>query len=101
VTTRLGTGKLLTFFYSERYFTDHLGVLGIISSLAERIRIRSSEAKCPRNEKKNFSDQTETNRNKLKQDLFCLCSVCFMKPNTKNFSLFRFVSVCFGVSNLY
>ncbi len=39
-----GDGKIASFFYSERYFTDHLGVLRIISSIAERIRIRSSEA---------------------------------------------------------
>ncbi len=35
-----------------------------------------------------------SNQNKLKQDLFRVCSVCFVKPKKKNFGLFRF-------SNLY
>ncbi len=42
---------------------------------------------CPRNEKKQFSVRTETNRNKI---CFAFVSVCFVKPK-KNF--FRFVSV--------
>jgi hypothetical protein len=39
---------------------------------------------CPRNEKK--SVRTETNRNKI---CFCCVLVCFVKPNTNNFGLFR------------
>ncbi len=41
---------------------------------------------CPRYEKENFSVRTETNRNKI---CFAFVSVCFMKPKTKFFGLFR------------
>jgi hypothetical protein len=41
---------------------------------------------CPRNEKKIFSVRTETNRNKI---CFGCVSVCFVKPKTKIFGLFR------------
>ncbi len=40
--------------------------------------------------KKNFWVRTETNRNKI---CFDCVSVCFMKPKSKIFGLFRFVSV--------
>ncbi len=81
---------MLTFFYSAWYFTDHLGVLRIIPSLAERIRIRSGEAArvSSKRTKKNFG----SNRNKPKQDLFRLCFGLFHETKHKKF---RFVSVCF------
>jgi hypothetical protein len=41
---------------------------------------------CPRNEIKIFSVRTETNRNKI---CFGCVSVCFVKPKTKIFGLFR------------
>jgi hypothetical protein len=41
---------------------------------------------CPRNEKKNFSVRTETNRNKI---CFAFVSVCFVKPKIFFFGLFR------------
>ncbi len=46
--------------------------------------------RCPRNKQQNFSVGTETNRNKI---CFGFVSVCFVKPKTKKFSLFQFVSV--------
>ena len=45
--------------------------------------------------KKEFSVRTETNRNKI---CFGFCFGLFRETKEK---LFRFVSVCFGVSNLY
>ncbi len=50
------------------------------------------ELGCPRN--KIFG----SNRNKPKQDLFRLCFGLFRETKNKKI---RFVSVCFGVSNLY
>jgi hypothetical protein len=41
---------------------------------------------CPRNEKKNISVRTETNRNKI---CFPFVSVCFVKPKKAIFGLFR------------
>ncbi len=41
---------------------------------------------CPRNEKKNVSVRTETNRNKI---CFAFVSVCFVKPKQIFFGLFR------------
>jgi hypothetical protein len=45
-----------------------------------------SHVGCPRNEKKKFSVQTETNRNKI---FFAFVSVCFVKPKKHFFGLFR------------
>ncbi len=41
---------------------------------------------CPRNKQKYISVRTETNRKKI---CFTFVSVCFVKPKTKNFGLFR------------
>jgi hypothetical protein len=50
---------------------------------------------CPRNNQIFFSVRTETNRNSI---CFGRFSVCFAKPQKH---VFRFVSVCFGVSDRY
>jgi hypothetical protein len=49
-----------------------------------------AEVGCPRNKPKKISVRTETNRNTI---CFGFVSVCFVKPKTKNFGLFPFVSV--------
>jgi hypothetical protein len=54
---------------------------------------------CPRKKKKKKNSvRTKTNRIKI---CFGCVSICSLKPKTNNFSLFWFVLVCFGVSNLY
>jgi hypothetical protein len=53
------------------YCEAHLGTVGV--------RVSSKQTKI------NFG----SNRNKPKQDLFRVCSVCFMKPKRKKFGLFR------------
>jgi hypothetical protein len=45
---------------------------------------------CPRKKQTKISVWTETNQNKI---CFGFVSVCFVKPKTKNFGLFRYVSV--------
>jgi hypothetical protein len=49
----------------------------------------SSNLGCPQNGKKNFG----SNRTNRKEICFGCVSVCFVKPKTKIFGLFRFVSV--------
>ncbi len=51
------------------------------------IKITGLGLGCPRNKQKYFSVRTETNRNKI---CFAFVSVCFVKPKTKSFGLFRF-----------
>jgi hypothetical protein len=61
--------------------------IGVSSSAA------CKKAPCPRvssKRRKFFWVQTETNRNKI---CFCCVLVCFVKPKTKIFRLFQFVSV--------
>jgi hypothetical protein len=57
---------------------------------------------------KQTTKKVGSNRNKPKQDLFRLCFGLFCETKNKKFrlvlvcfGLFQFVSVCFGVSNLY
>ncbi len=49
-------------------------------------RLPWSGVGCPRNKQKIISVRTETNQNKIR---IGFVSVCFMKPKTKNFGLFR------------
>jgi hypothetical protein len=61
----------------------------------KQLQIYYRQLGCPRNKQ---TKNSGSNRNKPKQDLFRLCFGLFRETKNKQF---WFVSVCFGVSNLY
>ncbi len=56
----------------------------------QKYHVLAGQSQLTSKQTKKISVRTETNRNKI---CFGFVSVCFMKPKTKNFRLFRFVSV--------
>ncbi len=76
-----------------------LRTLMLTSSRWKSLRLEAQaeevQARVSSKQTKNISVRTKTNRNKI---CFGCVSVCFVKPEEKKF---RFVLVCFGVSNLY
>ena len=75
---------LLSYIYVQRYDSADFAKNVFFTQLASCTV--HSDLGCSRNEKKIFLIRTETNRNKI---CFGCVSVCFVKPKTKIYGLFR------------